>query len=61
MPLHDLLTSIASKPGAAGRKQAIEQVRIDALTKASKADDAQTINAKDCRDTAADLLKKQGV
>lgn len=61
LPLHDLLTSIASKPGAAGRKQAIEQVRIDALTKASKADDAQTINAKDCRDTAADLLKKQGV
>lgn len=59
-PMNDLLKLIASKTPEGERRAAVHAVRKETLAKAAKATDAESLNPKDCRDTAADLLKQEG-
>ena len=60
VPMNDLLKLIASKTPEGERRAAVHAVRKETLAKAAKATDAESLNPKDCRDTAADLLKQEG-
>lgn len=60
VPMNDLLKLIASKTPEGEQRAAVHAVRKETLAKAAKATDAESLNPKDCRDTAADLLKQEG-
>lgn len=60
LPMNEFLKGIESKVAGDEAKAEVKRLRIEALTKASKATDAETVNMRACVDVANYLLKNEG-